>query len=145
MTLKQSQMIENLYVEVYDHLLSFSLLELGSVAPAEEAVQETFRIACQKADSLQTCPNPRGWIFSTLKNTIRNTKHARATASRIFAKYLTLQNDEFTETEDFKLVKEYVIDKRSLYEMAQARGITVSACKKRLQRAKENLRRKLLE
>ena len=40
-------------------------------------------------------------------------------------------------------IKEMAIDGRSHLEMATARGITVAACKKRVQRAKETLQKKL--
>ena len=47
------------------------------------------------------------------------------------------------DTEEFKLLKEMAIDGKSHLEMATARGISVDACKKRVQRAKETLRKKL--
>ena len=128
---------------------------------AEEAVQETFRIACQKPESLQESPNPKGWLVNTLKYTIRNIKHNQATAQRILTQYLEshIKEDSFSEdtislatlysdianTDDFKLLKEFAVDGRSHLEMANARGITVSACKKRVQRAKESLRIKMLK
>ena len=40
---------------------------------AEEAVQETFRIACAKADRLAESENRQGWLINTLKFVIRNT------------------------------------------------------------------------
>lgn len=156
---EQSAFIEQLYIEMYDKLITYARCALQDDAIAEEAVQETFRIACQKPESLQESPNPNGWLVITLKNTIRNIKHNRATAQRILFQYLELHAEEDSystespglailygdifNTEAFKLVKEYAIDGRSHLEMAKARGITVAACKKRLQRAKEHLRQKL--
>ena len=46
-------------------------------------------------------------------------------------------------TEDFQILKELAIEKRSHEEMAAKRGISVNACKKRVQRAKEKLQKKL--
>ena len=159
MDIAQRKLIEDLYLEMYEKLLTYARCSLEEEAVAEEAVQEAFRIACQKVDDLQASPSPQGWMFNTVKNTIRNIKHVRANASRILAQYLMVREDtcledthsletlygSLAETEDFKLLKEYVLEKKSHYELAQARGITVAACKKRLQRAKENLRLKVLE
>ena len=157
---EQSKFIEQLYMEMYDMLITYARCALQEESLAEEAVQETFRIACQKPDSLQESPNPNGWLVNTLKNTIRNIKHNRANAQRILTQYLELQIDEssysedklklaalysdIASTEEFKLLKEFALDGRSHLEMAKSRGITVAACKKRLQRAKETLRLKIL-
>lgn len=157
---EQSRFIEQLYMEMYDMLITYARCSLQEEVLAEEAIQETFRIACQKPGSLQESPNPKGWLVNTLKNTIRNIKHNRATAQRILTQYLEAQVDEasssvdklslaalygdIANTEEFKLLKEFAIDGRSHLEMAKSRGITVAACKKRLQRAKEALRQKII-
>lgn len=159
MNAEQKQRIEALYLEMFDKLMAYARCSLDSEALAEEAVQETFRIACQKPEALCSSNNPQGWLVMTLKNTIRNMRSSRATAKRIVERYLTTQIKEisFTEdkiqlnvlyenvadTEEFKLLSEMAIEGKSHEEMAKARGITVSACKKRVQRAKEKLQRKI--
>lgn len=159
MNVDHSRQIEDLYLEMFDKLKAYARSILESDALAEEAVQETFRIACQKPESVCSCPNPQGWIFITLKNTIRNIQSNRATAKRILEMYLLVEagetvfsNDKLSievtyenvaDTEEFQLLKELAIEGKSHEEMAVARGITVSACKKRVQRAKEKLQQKL--
>ncbi len=159
MDVTHSKMIEELYLEMFDKLKAYARSVLESDALAEEAVQETFRIACQKPESVYNCPNPQGWIFIALKNTIRNIQSNRATAKRILEMYLLVEagetvfsNDKLSievtyenvaDTEEFNLLKELAIEGKSHEEMAVARGITVSACKKRVQRAKEKLQQKL--
>jgi RNA polymerase sigma-70 factor (ECF subfamily) len=134
-------------------------VSLGSESLAEEAVQETFRIACQKPESICGSLNPHGWLVNTLKNTIRNMKSSRETAKRIIETYMMTQLREFSitedrinlnvlyenvaDTEEFKLLAEMANEGRSHEEMARSRGITISACKKRVQRAKETLQRKI--
>ena len=160
MDIEQRKLIEQLFLEMYEKLLTYARCSLPEASMAEEAVQETFQIACQKPDSLQKSPNPQGWLVNTLKNTIRNIKHNRANAERILAQYLHVPDDrtfsedelnlgalyeDIVDTEEFKILKEYAIDGKSHLEMATARGITINACKKRLQRAKEKLRIKILE
>ena len=159
MTAEQKAMIEQLYLEMFDKLTAYARSILESDGLAEEAIQETFRIACQKPEHLCSSPNPHGWVFNTLKNTIRNMKSNRASAKQILERYLATQRgnvyfsedalsieisyEDIADMEEFKLLKEHAIEGKSHEEMAQARGITVSACKKRLQRAKEKLRNKL--
>ena len=159
MTVEQSKLIEQLYQDMYDMLIIYARCSLDGEALAEEAVQETFQIACQKPESLFASLNPQGWLFNTLKNTIRNMKRTRESARLLLSRYLAMQTKDvaFTEdkvsleilyenvadTEAFQLIKEMAIDGRSHLEMATARGITVAACKKRVQRAKETLQKKL--
>ena len=159
MNAEQSQQIAALYLEMFDKLMAYACSSLDSETLAEEAVQETFRIACQKPEALCTSVNPRGWLVLTLKNTIRNMKSSRATARRIVEHYLMTQIKEISfsedrihlnilyenvaDTEEFKLLSEMAIEGRSHEEMASSRGITVSACKKRVQRAKEKLQGKI--
>jgi len=161
MDILQNQQIEKLYMEMFEKLRIYARCSLNSEALAEEAVQETFRIACQKPDELCNNPNPRGWLVITLKNTIRNIKSNQASTRRIAERYLMTQIKEISfsedrialnflyanlaDTEEFQLLKEFAIDGLSHEEMARSRGITVNACKKRVQRAKEKLQRKIKE
>ena len=47
------------------------------------------------------------------------------------------------QLEEFQLLKEMAVDGLSHLEMAQKRGISVDACKKRVQRAKKFLQKKI--
>lgn len=159
MTVEQRKLISDLYLEMFDKLIVYARSSLENDALAEEAVQETFRIACQRPEKLCGSSNPQGWLVLTLKNTIRNMKSNRATAKRIVEKYLVSQIKEISfsedklslevlyenlaDSEEFKLIKEMAVDGRSHLEMAQSRGISVSACKKRVQRAKEVLQKNI--
>lgn len=155
----QRQWIEQLYVEMYEKLLAYASSIFKEGGLAEEAVQETFRIACQKSDQLCDSENPRGWLVNTLKFTMRNIKRSRESGQQLLSRYLALQTEavafsadkvrlevmyeDVADLEEFKLVKEMAVDGRSHLEMARSRGISVVACKKRMQRAKEILRKKL--
>lgn len=159
MNAEQSKQIEKLYMEMFDKLMTYARSSLDSEPLAEEAVQETFGIACQKPEKLCGSPNPKGWLVLTLRNTIHNMKSSRATAKRILERYLMTQikdisfsedridlnilYENIADTEEFKLLSEMAIEGRSHEEMARKRGITISACKKRVQRAKEKLQRKI--
>ena len=99
------------------------------------------------------------WLVKTLKFTINNIKRNRECARQVLSGYLMEQQEgrgysedklelrllyeDIFSTEDFQLIKELAVDGKSHLEMAQARGISVNACKKRVQRAKEKLWKKM--
>ena len=155
----QQKYIESLYLEMYDKLIIYANCAFPEEGLAEEAVQETFRIACQKPDQICGSENPKGWLVNTLKYTIRNMRRSRASSQQLLTRYLALQTESITysvdsvslevlyedmaHSEEFKLVKEMAVDGKSHLQMAEARGITVAACKKRMERAKKLLQKKL--
>lgn len=159
MDAKYRKQIEQLYYEMYDRLKVYARSSLNNEDAAEEAVQETFRIACQKPDSVCNSPNPKGWIFNTLKNTIRNIRSSQASAKNLIETYQLLYSHELEHaedhpslellygntknSEDLTLLIEMAIEGRTHAEMAAKRGISINACKKRVQRAKENLQKML--
>lgn len=159
MNVQQRSEIEELYFELYRRLLAYARSSLRNEALAEEAVQETFRIACMKPEQLCGSPNPRGWIYNTLKFVIQNTQKAQNRASILIAEYLAQwasrqvwsEDDEapdllygdVADSKEFQLLQEFVMEGKSVLELAQERNISVNACKKRLQRARETLQRKI--
>lgn len=159
MDTEQNKMIEKLYLEMHDMLICYARSALAEEGLAEEAVQETFQIACQKPEEFCSSPNPRGWLVKTLKFTVQNMKRSREATKQILSNYLAAQIQEaafsedkvsldilyedIADLEEFRLIKEMAVDGRSHLEMAEARGISVSACKKRVQRAKALLQKKI--
>lgn len=159
MTAEQCRRIEELYVEMFDMLLIYASASLEEPALAEEAVQETFQVACQKPMQLLSSENPKGWLVNTLKYTICNMKRRRDSARQLLAKYLISQTkdiaisednlrldlmyENIAETDEFQILRQMAIEGKSHLEMATERGISISACKKRVQRAKEKLKEKI--
>lgn len=156
MTSDQHKRIEVFYLEMYDQLFLYAQNALKNESLAEEAIQETFRIVCTKPEDLLSSPNPKGWIINTLKYTMQNMRRNRDRTNALLNQYLaTYTSDAFSEdriplevtyenvahSEEFRLIKEMAVEGKSHLEMAQSRGISVDACKKRVQRAKEFLRR----
>lgn len=150
--------IDDLYLQMYDLLFEYARSSLSNDSLAEEAVQDTFYIACKKPEAVCESPNPKGWLVNTLKYVISNTIRSHSTANRILKDYfesnlseISASNDlhgievlygDIAESDELKLLKEMVLDGMSHLEMAQERGISVAACRKRIQRAKEFLRKK---
>lgn len=157
---EQRKQIGELYLEMYAMLMAYAQAALAQDSLAEEAVQETFRIACEKVDVLLSSPNPRGWLVNTLKFSISNIRSKRRAAQRLLEEYqeaaqlndrafyedilpVEILYEDLSHTEEFKLLTELAIEGKSHKEMAESRGISVSACKKRVQRAKELFRKKI--
>jgi len=159
LTADQRKRIEMFYLEMYNLLFIYARNALENESLAEEAIQETFRIVCTKPDDFLSSPNPKGWIINTLKYTIQNMKRSRDKANVLLTQYLAAHSssvafaedrislevtyENVAHTEEFRLIREMAVEGKSHLEMAQSRGITVAACKKRVQRAKEFLRRKI--
>lgn len=151
--------IDDLYLQMYHLLFEYARSSLSNDSLAEEAVQDTFCIACQKPEALCESQNPKGWLVNALKYVIANTERSRTIANRILRDYFASQLNEISasddlhgveilygdiaESDEFQLLKEMALDGRSHLEMAQKRGISVMACRKRMQRAKEFLREKI--
>ncbi len=159
MKARYSKEIDRLYLQMYPMLFEYARSSLSNDSLAEEAVQDTFIIACQKPEALCNSPNPEGWLVNTLKHVLSNTIRSQSIARRIFLDYfasnvsdVSVSNDrvgleilyeDVADLEEFKLVKEMALDGRSYLEMAEQRGISVGTCRKRMERAKKILRKKI--
>ncbi len=159
MNARYRKKIDRLYVQMYPMLFEYARSSLSNDALAEEAVQDTFIIACQKAELLYSSPKPEGWLVNTLKYVLSNTIRSQNIAKRILQDYfssiandasasidrvgLELLYDDVADLDEFKLLKEMALDGRSCLEMAEQRGISVAACRKRIERAKKVLREKI--
>lgn len=159
MNARYSKEIDRLYLQMYSMLFEYARSSLSSDALAEEAVQDTFTIACQKPEALCNSLNPEGWLVNTLKNVLANTKRRQNIARRILLEYfasnisdismtndrigLEIMYDDIADSEEFKLLKEVALDGLSYLEMAENRGITVGTCRKRVERAKKALQKKI--
>lgn len=147
---------EALYLELYPKLLRYAAQQLDrDQGLAEEAVQDTFRIFWVKYDQATASPNVRGWIVQTLKGEILNIRRTRARAANLVARLsaaprgegvahdahsVDLEYGDLREDPDYQLLREFALEQRTVKELAQSRGITIAACKKRLERARKRLR-----
>lgn len=148
---------EALYLELYHKLLGYAARGLeGNLDLAEEAVQDTFRIFWLKYDQAAASPNVRGWIVNTLKGEILNIRRTRARMANLVAQLsatpqvetvardehrLDVEYGDLREDPDYQLLCEFALEQRTVKELAQSRGITIAACKKRLERARKRLKK----
>ena len=153
---KYLKFIETLYIKNASLLFNYANIILSNTSLAEEAVQETFVIACIKQHALENSPNPEGWLMNTLKNVCRNIqKNRNYYLSRILSLNesvlgtTALESDNLWETnvqdfiskEDFMILKKTPLDGYSYKDLAKELGISLEACKKRAQRAKQRFRK----
>ena len=144
------EQIERLYKEMYPILLGYAKNVLQEPPLAEEAVQDAFCIACAKSGDFLRSGNPKGWIMETLKFVIRNTQRQQAKMRKLTVMSLNSEEsallaaydegdidalyENLAAREDFQLFKKIALDHYSMKEAAEEFGISVEACKKRVQR-----------
>jgi len=152
---EKTSFIEKHYKGMYSKLFSYALSVLKNTAHSEEAVQDTFLIACAKIDIFYLSPNPEGWLVNTLRNVIRNIQKSKVVLNKYIVQIPDIENVEDTtdfvkhnfellfgdiaKSDDFKLLTRVVIDKYTILEASKEFGLNVEVCKKRLQRIKKKL------
>ena len=143
-------------------LFAYAVTLLGNAATAEEAVQESFRIACMKPEALIRSDNPVGWMGNTMKHAVRNIK--RTQLRRRIGATLSLDDDEvclaqpgrpdeyadveFSDLmtdEEYRMLKWHVLLDVSIKDIAETMDISEEACKKRIQRTKKRVQKILSE
>lgn len=159
MNAEQRGFINELYHTLYKFLVIYANSSLNNKALAEEAVQEAFAIACSKLDQVCRSPNPKGWMVNTTAFVVKNIEKRQRRARRIIADIadyrpelvaapeqpldLRLQYGDLAETKEFKLIYAMAVEGKSLLTLADELGISVDACKKRAERARKYLQKRM--
>lgn len=163
-TPEQDYEISVLYDEMFNMLYQYAYAALKNPSSAEEAVQDTFRIACSKPDELLENSNPRGWLTTALKNVIQNVRRSLARQQRLADQLIAaaelqldseavIAEDDIEELqkicisaigrEDFLLFWRVSMDGLTMGEAAWEFGIHTETCKKRIQRSRAKLKKYL--
>jgi DNA-directed RNA polymerase specialized sigma24 family protein len=150
--------VEQLYKEMYPALHIYALRVLGESALAEESIQETFCIACAKREQFLSSADPRRWIMCTLKYVCQNMLRTQAKLKKLLlslepGKHLAAGTPDLisvdvlfgdlSASEDFRLLKRIALGRCTVLEVAEEMGISVESCKKRVQRARKRLQKKI--
>ena len=159
MTADQDTFLTEYYMEKRMFLLEYAESSLHNHALSEEAVQQTFEIACRKIDDFYNHPNPGAWLTKTLAFVILNIKSRQRSEQRYIIpldeyrpdlvaaleKPVSLRTTygSLVDTPQFQLLYEAEVMGRTLKEIAKDLGISEDACKKRAERARKFLRNKL--
>ena len=149
--------LEQLYREMYAWLFGYANAIFSDASRAEEAVQETFRIACDKLPLLLESQNPTGWLVNTLKGVLRNFSRKDARESRVFVPLPEgcdweqpeelppeLLYQDLAGTKEYELLK-LLSEVGSVRELANRLEISEAACKKRIQRSRSYLRKRIIK
>lgn len=154
---QDAERLERLYCEMYEWLFGYANATLSDPSRAEEAVQETFRIACDKLPNLLESENPKGWLVNTLKGVLRNFLRKDARDSKVLIPLPEHYGGEQTPDlppellyQDLARTREYELmmklsEAGSIRELAKVLGISESSCKKRIQRSRMYLRKRIVK
>lgn len=156
-TPEQMELIRGLYVEERAKLLLYAVSSLSDEDLADEAVQETFVIACSKPRALIGHPNPGGWLMKTLIYVLKDMKKGRARMNALLFHIRDQESDgpcpELAEAEfdaafgalvgeeNWWMYKNVALRRMTVLEVADAAGISREAAKKRVQRTAAKLKR----
>lgn len=123
---------------------------------AEEAVQETFRIAWEAA-LRQEVAHPKSWLRKIAENVLRNQLRRDARRDRLQMDSpsedgrwedpvdVELEYGGLISREDLHLLKRLAVDGWTCAEAARELGASPDACRKRAARAKAVLRKLLAD
>ena len=141
---------ENLYKEHYSSLTKYVYNTTHNKSSTEEIVQEIFLVAYRKIDIVSNHENPVGWLYLVTKTLIK--AHYRKNEFHFSLTELDEtrcgRNDEYIDDliltsslseDEAKLLKKHYLEGIKLSELAVECGISLSACKMRLKRAREKL------
>lgn len=157
-TPEQDALLESLFREMHDKMVIYAYNALLDYGRAEEAVQDTFSIACARIDVLEASESKNAWLMKTLKNVISNIRRTQARLKNIVITTINFDEEKYIQPQannidllysgiikddDFLLLKLIAVDNYTVREAADALGINVEACKKRIQRAKKKFKLKI--
>lgn len=145
------QYLESLFREHYGAMEAYAYRFFHNRDIAQDVVQETFLIAQAKLDTLLISPEPRGWLFNTLKNVMGNVykqqKRMQETVplqegdlTEELIPSLTTSYDNLISPEELQLLIWVYCEGWPYQDIADKLGIGLSACKKRIQRARGRLK-----
>lgn len=152
---KYRHQIDLLFIETHDSLLAYAKSSLGSYELAEDAVQETFCIACRKPEALLNSKSQMGWLLQTLRYVILNMKHAEVRledkSNRLVTNHryqetysmdlpVEVLYHDIAKTAEYQLIRD-VAGGASTADISNRFGITIETCRKRIYRAKQVLRK----
>lgn len=147
--------LEDLYREMYQKLYAYARLRLRDEQLAQEVTQDVFVLAQEKLGELRRSPNPQGWLVRAMGYAVLHAQRDRQTIEQ---RTVSLEETQLiatppeAEDEDLKkrvspeewlLLRAVYCDGYSIAEAAQLCGLSLEACRKRLYRCKQRLRREM--
>ena len=155
---KEQDLIAEAYSEYRNHLMDY--VEQFDFSPdvAENLVQDAFLAVVESPEKFLRCENRIGWLTSILRNCMghlkREIQYMLQLQEKLERQFSESQESEFSlETlysgsvskADLELLVLYYVEKRPCEELCAKYGIGESACRKRVQRAKERFCKRMEE
>ena len=150
--------IRKLYLQEYKDMRQFATHVLGNANLAEEAVQDAFITAMLKCEELKQSKNPVGWLYITLRHKMQHIERERLKVLKYCVELdavspkKSIEKDEteridlllsIQKIQDYDLVMEMYYEQLPLKEIAERHNLTIGACKMRIKRAKEKMRKNI--
>ena len=159
---EQEATLERLYRTHFHALEVHAYRFLRNWDDAHVAAQETFHIACEKADALTAAPDSLKWLKSTTKHVCQNMRWTKQHQQMLFTSLEELgeqcqpaavqPEDDGLELfsgliseEELTLLQKIIVDGTSYADAAGELGISIWACRKRVQRAIDKLHKRCRE
>ena len=150
---EEDAFLEALYREFFPKLWRYALTALRDPERAREVVQDTFHEAVRRIDVVMVHENPRGWLnrymmrFLSLHSDLAQEDAALAQEGPCFSGTVDLLKEirDFLPPEDWELLREIALEKRTYLTVSRELEINVWACQKRVQRIREKLRKHFQE
>lgn len=148
-----SDMVESLYEDYRDYLTDYAQSSGFSPEVSQDLMQEVFVIALQKPTDLFFAVSRKGWLIRTLKNLMwnhqRKVLYVQKLQTILERKYrpgqLELSNSTVYKgmipDDDLELLIRYWVRCEKVENIAEDLVISVDACRKRLQRAKNRFKK----
>lgn len=155
---EHSEQLETLYRQHFQAMVVHAYRYMGDWERATEAAQEAFHIACEKPEELIESPNPIGWLKNTTKYVCMNILRQQSFFTKVLVPLESLDESELLCTDDahreltdelsdaadqesIEILKMIFLQGRSYREAAEAYGISVWACYKRVQRTVKKIKK----
>ncbi len=157
MSPEQDAFLSQLYHENFNRLLGHAFHYTADWTKAEVVVQEAFCVAIEKIEVVMASELPLRWMNATIKNLARNMarhesyqkalflyledlKVAPSTSDRSHDIDILEWCEQIAGRERFQLFKRVVLDGTPYVDIAKELGISIWACRKRVQRVSDALR-----
>lgn len=144
-----------MYEANYGNIRKWAYRHTGDVTTAEDIAQETFLILVMKIEDAMAHPSPRAWLYTVARNLIghelRDMRKRMALLSDLdSSEYATISYSDMDLVEIFprsfkdddrRIMIMYYVERRSIKEVASYFGISSSACKMRLMRLRNEIKK----
>lgn len=150
---KYEDFFDSLYTQWYGKMLEYAFRLTSDRYLAEEIVQETFIQVTKQIDAIAAHKNAAGWLYLTTRNNALNSiKTQRRLKNTISTEEIEVPIEDEVKldtllygcmnNDEADILVRFYQYKQSLKEISKAYNISETACKMRLIRAREKIKKK---